>query len=138
MDLFQAQDFFQSQNPGKKISFEFDENCHRFCEFVMTQGSPNITHHVECNRVKVTIEGNPQSIYVPIAPHRLNVLWSDLKNLIMSKQDVYFNDNDLENLSSLSKEDYQNKMDEFIKASGLSQDSIEKKILNYTKSKVSS
>lgn len=141
MDLFECQDFFKAQNPGKKIAFEFDENCHRVCEFIMTEGLPNITHHVECNRVKVSIEDNPFPVYVPISPHRLNVLWSDLKDLIMKKSDVHFNEPDLENLDILAKEDkegYEYKISEFEKASTLSRQEIEKKISEYVKKRASS
>lgn len=127
MDLFEARDFFQSQNPGKNINFEFDDNCHRFCEFVMTEGNPNLIHHVECRKVKVTVDGqNP--IYVPIKPHRLNVYWSDLKNLIMNKSDVFFHDQDLKSLLEIDPKDYEAKMQEYVKASGLSKDKIESKL----------
>lgn len=70
MNLYEAKDFFKQMYPNKQISFDFDEKCYRFLEIVMTDGKPNPTHHCECQKVKVMIEGM-DPIYVPIQPHRL-------------------------------------------------------------------
>jgi len=69
MDFFQAQDFFKQAYPDKKVTFTFDEKCHRFYELTITDGKANPVHHIENNKVRVDIEGLP-SIYAPIMPHR--------------------------------------------------------------------
>ena len=84
MDFFEAQELFQNMNPGKQVSFEFDEKCHRIHELVYTDGVPNPVHHVENNKVKVTIEGQP-SFYVPISPHRECYEWEKIKEIISKK-----------------------------------------------------
>ena len=84
MDLYQAQEFMAKINPGKKVDFEFDDNCHRFIEVVFTDGKPNDVHHVECHKVKVTVEGQ-EPIYMPIVPHRITTTYEAVKNYINSK-----------------------------------------------------
>jgi hypothetical protein len=86
MDFLQAQEFLAKAYPDKKIIYEFDEKCHRFHELVYTDGVPNPVHHVENNRVKVTVEGL-EPMYVPIAPHRECYTWEAIKALILSKPD---------------------------------------------------
>lgn len=85
MNFFQAQDLFKQMHPGKEIKFEFDEKCHRIHELVYTDGVPNPIHHVENNKVKVTVEGM-DSIYVPIISHREVYKWEDIKNIILNKK----------------------------------------------------
>lgn len=86
MDFFQCQDTFRQMYPGKNISYEFDENCHRIYEIVLTDNIPNPFHHCESHKVKVMVEGmNP--IYVPIQPHREVFTWEYMKNLINKKSD---------------------------------------------------
>ena len=84
MDFFQVQDVFKQMHPGKNISFEFDEKCHRVHELVYTDGVPNPVHHIENNKVKVTVEGN-DPIYVSILPHRECATWDHMKSLINKK-----------------------------------------------------
>jgi hypothetical protein len=86
MNFYEAQDFFKKLYPDVLVSFEFDEKCHRFYEFVMTDGLPNDMHHIECHKVKVTIPGMPIQ-YVPIQPHRLTCDWNYMNGLISSKTD---------------------------------------------------
>ncbi len=86
MDLFQAKDFFKQLHPEKNISYEFDEKCHRIHELIYTDGEPNPVHHIENNKVKVTVEGQP-SVYVSIMPHRECATWDHMKKLINSKKD---------------------------------------------------
>jgi len=86
VDFIQLQEFFKSMHPGKNITYEFDEKCHRFHELVYTDGVPNKVHHVENNKVKVTIEGQ-SPVYVPIMPHRENYTWDALKKIINKKTD---------------------------------------------------
>lgn len=85
MDFFSAQDFFQKLYPGKDIKYEFDEKCHRKHELIYTDGIPNPVHHVENDKVKVTVEGS-DPIYVPIAPHRECYEWEAIKKIINSKE----------------------------------------------------
>ncbi len=114
MDLYEAIEFFKGMFPDKQISYEFDDNCHRTLEFVLTDGLPNIVHHVECNKVKINIEGMP-SQYVPIKPHRLGYSWSDMKKMINNKSDVYFNKEQIDELSEAN-------VDQFSTFTGLSKE----------------
>lgn len=90
MDYYQAKDFFKQMYPGKTITFEFDEKCHRFHQLVYTDGIPNPIHHIENNQIKVTVEGM-DPIYVPIQPHRECAPWDHMKKLINSKPDPVVN-----------------------------------------------
>jgi len=89
MDFFQVQDFFKQMHPEKKISYEFDDKCHRFHELVYTDGIPNPIHHVENHKVKVTVE-EMAPIYVPIAPHRECYTWEEIKKVINRMLDPDF------------------------------------------------
>lgn len=119
MDFFEAQDFFKKMYPNKKISFEFDEKCHHIHELVYTDGLPNVVHHIENNKVKINIEGMP-SQYINIKPHRLNYVWSDMKNMINSKNDIYLNDEQVEELN-------ENNVQEFSRITGISPQKLMKK-----------
>lgn len=88
MDFFSAQDFFKQMYPGKKIDYEFDEKCHQKHELIYTEGKPNAHHHVENDRVKVTVEGLP-SVYVKILPHREVFTWEEIKRIINSKTEIH-------------------------------------------------
>ena len=127
MDFIQAQDFFANLYPGKKITYEFDENCHRFHELVHTNGKPNLYHHIENNKVKVTVE-DQDAVYVPIAPHRETCTWAHISKIIAGKDDVHINDNELE--AAIDSED---KVAELAKMSGLFKDQILKKVEAYKK-----
>lgn len=127
MDLFEAQDFFTKAFPGKNIDFEFDENCHRFNEIVLTDGKPNLHHHIEHHNVKVSIEGN-DPVYVPIEPHRETCTWAYMKNLIGSKADVHINDEHLE----IAK-DSPEKIKELMLHADLSAKQIQEKVEDYKK-----
>lgn len=84
MNFFQLQDFLNKLHPEKNISFEFDEKCHRIYELVYTDGQPNPVHHIENDRVKVTIEGQKPT-YMQIQPHRQCATWEHMKSLINLK-----------------------------------------------------
>lgn len=84
MDFLEAQDVFNKMYPLKKITFDFDEKCHRNYELVFTDGIPNPIHHIANNKVKVTVEGM-DPIYVPILPHREVATWDHMTNLINKK-----------------------------------------------------
>lgn len=130
MDFFEAQDFFKNMYPGKKINYEFDDNCHRKVEIIHTDSKPNMIHHVECNKVKMTVEGMP-AIYVPIMSHRFNVSWKFAKTLIASKTDVFLHENDLETLLDMRDKDqntYHGLLSEYSENSGLPQDKILEKM----------
>ena len=89
MNLFEVKDFFKNMYPGKNIKYEFDEKCHRTHELIYTDGKPNPVHHIESNKVKVTVE-TMAPVYVPIAPHRECASWDQMKKLILGKQDPSF------------------------------------------------
>jgi len=71
MNFFQAQTFFKRMYPNKEIQFEFDEKCLGRVELEYTDGELNPIHHVENNKLKVTVF-DMDAIYVDIAPHRQN------------------------------------------------------------------
>ena len=129
MNLYETQDFFKEMYPGKDIKYEFDEACHRTKEFVFTQGKPNCIHHIDCNKVKVTVDGmDPR--YVPISSHRICGTWVEMKKMITSQNDVYIHPADLEILKTLKgTKDYDGKMSDLMIASGLSQSEIEAKLV---------
>ena len=84
MDFFQLQEFFKEMHPGKSIRYEFDEKCHRIHELIYTDGIPNLIHHIENDKVKVTVEGQ-EPIYVSIMPHRECATWEHMKEMINRK-----------------------------------------------------
>lgn len=131
MDFFEAQEFFKSQYPGKQVSYEFDDNCHRQLEIIHTDGKPHMVHHVECRKVKVNVEGQA-SFYAPISPHRMNTTWAAAKAYVNSKSDVHIAKEDLVELANLKAEkpeEYQSKLSMMSEYSGLSKSSIESKML---------
>lgn len=130
MNFFEVQDLFKSMHPGKNITFEFDEKCHRFHELVYTDGVPNVIHHVENHKVKVTIEGM-DSIYVPISPHRENCSWSNIKDIVNSKQDVFIHNEQIKALNDLknnSEHEYKKAISQLCEMTGLSEDKLTKKM----------
>jgi len=83
MNFYEAQDFFKNMYPNNLVIFEFDDFCHRVHEITYTDGKPDEMHHIECNKVKVTVQGmdiNP--IYVPIKAHRLICCLKDIKEFL--------------------------------------------------------
>lgn len=128
MNLYEAQEFFKQANPGKKIDFDFDEKCHRFNELVMTDGLPNMVHHIECNKVKVTIEGQ-NSVYVPIQSHRLGITWKTMLDMLNAKGDVHIHPDEIKVLGELkaTPDIYALKMKQLMDHSGLTQAQIEAK-----------
>lgn len=86
MDLFELQEFMGKLYPEKKITYEFDEKCHRVHELIYTNGVPNPIHHVENDRVKVNVEGMAP-VYSPIRPHREVYSWESMKKMINGKPD---------------------------------------------------
>ena len=130
MDFFQAQDFFKQMYPEKKMNFEFDDTCHRILEVIYTNGNPNMIHHVECNKVKVNIDGM-EPIYCPIQPHRFNTSWAAAKRYLNEKSDVHVEDSDLKNLAALKENDkpgYECKFKEMCEYTGLSETDVERKL----------
>lgn len=116
--------------PGKEIKYEFDAQCYRNKQLVFTDGKPNCVHHLECNKVKVTVEGMEPK-YVPIQSHRFNLGWANIKKLISEYNDVHIHENDLKQLKELKESDinlYNSKLEEVSQISGLSRDKIEEKL----------
>lgn len=87
MDFFQTQDFFKQLHPEKKISYEFDEKCHRVHEIIYTDGKPNPIHHIESDKVKITVEGQ-ETVYISIMPHREIATWEYMKEMINKKSSL--------------------------------------------------
>lgn len=132
MNFFECQEFFKNLYPEKLITFEFDENCYRFVECVVTRGLPNIMHHVECQNVKVSIDGMPDQ-YIPIAPHRLACSWKDLKKFISGKEDVWIDDSEIESLRQLKDEpdrekDFEDQMNLYERLTDLPKEALIRKI----------
>lgn len=136
MDLYELQEMLNTQNPDKKFTLEFDPICQRVIEIVLTDGSPNVVHHVEHNKVKVTIDGM-QPYYFPIQPHRVNYTWSAIQSILQGKKDIFIHENDLKELSEMDKEsdDYKNKINMLSDYSTLSFEQIENKITDYSSKK---
>jgi hypothetical protein len=84
MNFFEAQDFFKKLYPNDVIKFQFDEKCHKIHELIYTDGIPNEQHHIQCDKLRVTI-GNQPPVYIPIAPHRMNCDWNTMKQMISEK-----------------------------------------------------
>lgn len=127
MNLYEAQDFFKKMYPDNACVFEFDDNCIRQCEMIMTDGLPHRVNHVEYQKVKVTPKDMP-SVYIPISPHRMNVSWANYKKIISSYKDVYFSKEDLEELRKFrdaDKTSYEDKIAEYCDLCGMSQEEIE-------------
>lgn len=127
MNYYEVQDFFKKLYPNEVVRFEFDEKCHRFLEIVHTDGLPNLMHHCECDKVKVNV-GWMDPMYVSILPHRMNLSWADVKNLITGKNDVWIHPDDIKNLKSLKEQDYEDKISELESLSGLERSIIERKL----------
>jgi hypothetical protein len=84
MNFFQTQDFFKKMYPNTLITFEFDIKCIRTMEIIHTDGKANPVHHLEYNKVKVSVPGK-EPMYVDIQPHRmccdLNTVKEHIKNI---------------------------------------------------------
>lgn len=125
MNFYECQEFFKQMYPDKKITFEFDEKCHRQIEIICTDGNPNMVHHIECNKVKVTVFGMAP-IYVPIQPHRYNTSWVILKEMVNKKNDVFIHERDIEALQK--EEDKEGVLKRLIEYTGLTKEQILKKL----------
>lgn len=134
MNFFETQDFFKEMYPNKLVTFTFDDNCVRQLECIMTEGLPNIHHHIEYNKVKVSVEDMPAR-YVPIQPHRMITTWSEYKKLITSKNEVNVHPDKLKLFKEAKNDpkrqlEYKFMIDEFQAHSGMAKEVIEKKFIN--------
>lgn len=130
MDFFEAQEFFKKMFPDKLLKFEFDEKCYYSMECILTEGIPNIMHHVECRKVKVSVDGMPDQ-YVPIKPHRFGCCWADLKRVISNKEEVWLDPNELKEMRKLKEENssaFDTQCRIFQEMTGMSQEQIISKI----------
>lgn len=130
MDYYEAKDFVKTMHPGKEVKFEFDEKCHRIHEINYVNGSPGIFHHVENNKVKVTVDGQ-DPFYIPIIPHREAYSWAAIKDMINSKKDVFLNDQYFQNYERVTPEEMPIFKKELCEATGLEWKDIEIKIADY-------
>lgn len=69
MDYYTAKDVFDSMNPGKVVTYDFDKNCLRKTEFIWNNGELNDDAFSEFDKVRITVEGQ-DPVYVPINTHR--------------------------------------------------------------------
>lgn len=133
MNFYEAQKFFKNMYPDKKILFDFDAKCYGSLEIVHTDGLPNILHHVESNKVLVSVEGL-SPFYVPIVPHRTIVTWQAVKEFINSHADVAIPPANLETLSVLKKNsdpNYELCINEHALMSGLTKEQIDSKVTEF-------
>jgi hypothetical protein len=131
MNYYEAQEFFKSIYPGKQISFDFDAKCYGSLEIVHTDGSPNILHHIESNKVLVSVEGM-DPFYTPIVPHRTLVTWQAVKGFINSHTDVSIPPANLETLANLRKNadpNYLVCLNEYVVMSGMTTEQIDNKVV---------
>lgn len=139
MDINELKTFMGEINPGKEITFDFDEKCYRKVDFTFTEGAANITHHAEFNKIRVTIDG--KSTYACIAPHRVNVPWVDVKKFIMDMDEIFVPEPALRKLSDLrsrieenasesekEKIEFEGTLDQFVRFTGKPREDILKKI----------
>lgn len=69
MDYYSAKELFDSMNPDKIVTYDFDNFCIKSLNFDFTNGLPNENSFCEFSKVRVTVEdGVP--FYVPISSHR--------------------------------------------------------------------
>jgi hypothetical protein len=127
MDFIQAQELFSNLYPGKKITYEFDEKCNRQHECVYTEGLPNAFHHIENDKVKVTVE-NENPVYVPITSHRETIGWEQMKQRINSKKDVYIHPQYLKQIKDQDVENAKHLISELSKFTGLTVQDIELRV----------
>lgn len=130
MDFFSVKETFTNMFPDKLKTFTFDDKCIRKMEIILTDGLPNLQHHVEYDKIKVSIEGIPDQ-YVKIAPHRDMIYWKDHKSFIMSKNEIYIHPDHVKNLKDLKEnksENYDIALSEFCMWSAMSKEDVEKNI----------
>ena len=127
MNLYECQEWFKQMYPGKKVDFSFDEKCHRQHDLMFTDGKPNLVHHVEYKKVKVTVEGM-DPMYVPIAPHRENFVWADMKKFVNGKSDVHINQEQIDELKKLPSDELEKACHELARMSDLSVEKIKQKL----------
>lgn len=138
MNLFETEEFFKNMYPGKKITMEFDDKCHREINFIFTDGAAHGVNHIAFNKVKVTVEGMP-SQYVPIQNHRACTSWNELKRYITSRADFHVTDQDLDVITNLQdlpeghsdKQHLETKISEVLSLSELTKPKLLEKVQDY-------
>lgn len=132
MNFFETKEFFKKMFPNKLVTLTFDENCIRQMECIMTEGLPNMMHHVEYRQVKVSVEGMPDQ-YVSIQPHRETMNWSAYKKMIESKNEVYIHPDQIKELKEMNstpdrQSEYDNVVKELVIYSGMTREQIQTKM----------
>jgi hypothetical protein len=77
MDIYQVEDLFKKIYKNKKVEISFDPLCVKTIEIGFLNGVPNEVHHLEFDRVKVTVD-SAEDNYVDIMPHRDVMSFDDI------------------------------------------------------------
>ncbi len=88
MNLYQVENYFKDIYKGKNVFLDFDMNCVRQMEIVYSDGKPHESHHLEYQKVRVTVDGT-EPVYVSIAPHRIGIEWKNVKEYISSCEECF-------------------------------------------------
>lgn len=132
MNIYEAKDTLKKMFADKLVTFDLDENCIKQMECVMTEGFPNMMHHIEFDKIKISVEGSSDQ-YIPIQPHRENMTWSTFKKMISDKNQIYIHPDTIKKLINIKNDpnessNYVNMINEIISMSGMTQDQIESKL----------
>lgn len=132
MDIVETQKMFKELYPDHLVKFEFDEKGIRKCECIMTDGLPNLHHHLEFDKVRVTIDGVLDK-YVPITTHRITTTWAEYKKIILSKNEVFIHSDQIKELSEAKNnpdrlKEYETMINELSQYSGMTKEDIEVKL----------
>jgi len=129
MDIVETQKMFKEMYPDTLVKFDLDEKCLRKCECIMTEGLPNLHHHLEFEKVRVIVE-NILDRYVPITTHRVTTNWAEFKKIVSSKNEVYLHPETKKVFKELSidsekKVEYEQAIQDFSSLSGMTKEQIE-------------
>jgi hypothetical protein len=131
MDLNQCKIFFDKMYSGKKVEYNFDEKCQRVIAFLFTDGLPNTAHHIECDQVKISVEGL-DDFYVPIVPCKSMGGFDYMRKVINQKADFYLNPGEKESLLKIKKEnedEFNKRVDQLAESLGMHRELILMKLV---------
>ena len=132
MNIYEAKEFFKKMHPNNLVTFSFDDTCIRHLECVMTEGLPNIVHHVEYNKLKASVQGG-SDFYIPIQSHRENISWVDYQKVINAKNEVHIHPDAIKSFKETKNDpeksrEYESMISQFQTLSGMTREAIESKI----------